>query len=127
MYVRTVQRQAPIGPPSSVRELRFQRCTWCSTIVFRTCLLCPTCASTDLHWERSEGRGRVCSSVEVRRKGQRRRMVTVVELREGVRMRCEVEGAVGGLTPFGAPVSVSEIAPDGMPVFSLDPVKGERW
>ncbi|MFD0112531.1 Zn-ribbon domain-containing OB-fold protein [Streptomyces sp. NPDC058320] len=127
MYVRTVQQEAPIGPPSTIRELRFQRCTWCSTIVFRTCLLCPTCASTDLHWERSEGRGKICSAVEVRRKGQRRRMVTVVELREGVRMRCEVEGAATGFTPVGTPVSVSEIAPDAIPVFSLDSVTAERW
>ncbi|MFC9614251.1 hypothetical protein [Streptomyces sp. NPDC056938] len=127
MYVRTVQRRAPIGPPSIVKELRFQRCDWCSTIIFRDCLLCPTCASTDLRRERSAGRGKVCSGVAACRKGQRRRMVAVVELREGVRVRCEVEGATSRITPFGALVSVRKIAPDGIPVFCLDSGKEERW
>ncbi|MFE2989693.1 Zn-ribbon domain-containing OB-fold protein [Streptomyces sp. NPDC059262] len=127
MYVRTIQRERLIGPPSLVKELRFQRCTWCATVVFRTCLLCPTCSSTELRWERNPGSGKVCSAVEVRRKGQRPRMVAVVELRDGVRMRCLVEGMSGaGVTPFGAPVTVVEVAQDGIPVFRLDPVRSER-
>ncbi|MFI6878861.1 Zn-ribbon domain-containing OB-fold protein [Streptomyces sp. NPDC050400] len=128
MYVRTVQRAQMIGPPTTDTELRFQRCTWCSTVVFRTVLLCPTCSSTELRWSRSPGHGTVSSAVEVRRKGQRPRMVAVVELADGVRMRCLVEGVSGGaVTPFGASVSVVEVASDGIPVFRLDPVRGERW
>lgn len=121
MYVRTVERNQFIGPPKPVTELRFQRCTWCATVVLRTSLLCPACASTDLRWVRSEGRGTVCSAVEVRRKGHRPRMVAVVDLGEGIRMRATVEGAPPGMTPFGAAVSVREIAPDGLPVFRVDP------
>lgn len=127
MYVRTVERQAPFGPPSIITELRFQRCTWCQTVVFRSRLLCPVCSSTELRGERSVGRGKVCSSVEVLHKGQRPRPVAVVELQDGVRMRCELEGGSSGASPYGAAVSVVEIAPDGLPVFRLDPVKSERW
>ncbi|MEU5979928.1 hypothetical protein [Streptomyces sp. NPDC047315] len=126
MYVRTVERERFIGPPTPVKELRFQRCDWCTTVVLRTSLLCPACSSTDLQWVCSEGRGKVCSAVEVRRKGHRPRLVTVVDLGDGIRMRATVEGAPPGLTPYGAAVSVREIAPDGLPVFRLDPpARGE--
>ncbi|MER7717710.1 OB-fold domain-containing protein [Streptomyces flaveolus] len=121
MYVRTVEREAFIGPPKVATELRLQQCTWCATIVLRTSLLCPACASTELRWVRSEGRGKVCSAVEVRRKGQRPRMVAVVDLGDGIRLRATVEGAPAGTTPYGAPVTVREIAPDGLPVFRVDP------
>lgn len=113
MYVRTVQRDAVTDPPPTVEELRFQRCTWCSTVVFSTCLLCPVCSSTDLRWERSPGSGKVCSTVEVRRKGQRPRTVAVVELRDGVRLRCELEGAPTGVPAYGAQVRAVEIATNG--------------
>ncbi|MFC9614264.1 Zn-ribbon domain-containing OB-fold protein [Streptomyces sp. NPDC056938] len=124
MYVSTVQRQAPMGPPATLTELRFQSCMWCSTVSFRTCLLCPTCSSTALKWERSLGTGKVCSAVEVRKKGQRRRMVAIIQLEGGVRMRGMVEGvSAGEVVPFGAGVTVVAIAEDGVPVFRLDPVR----
>ncbi|MEE4496234.1 Zn-ribbon domain-containing OB-fold protein [Streptomyces sp. BE230] len=127
MYVRTVERKAFIGPPSTVTELRLQRCTWCSTVVFRTCLLCPTCSSTELRWMCSPGTGKVVNAVEVRRKGHRPRMMAVVELGDGVRVRCEVEDirGGGGVAPFGTSVSIVEIGPNGMPLFRLDPVRSE--
>ncbi|MGW4205349.1 Zn-ribbon domain-containing OB-fold protein, partial [Streptomyces sp. NPDC004726] len=89
MYVRTVRREESTGHPTRVAELRFQRCAWCSTVVLRASLLCPACGSTELRWVRSEGRGTVCT-VEVRRDGHRHRMVSVVDLGEGVRMRATV-------------------------------------
>ncbi|OIJ68259.1 Zn-ribbon domain-containing OB-fold protein [Streptomyces mangrovisoli] len=128
MYVRTVQREQRIGPPTVDTELRYQRCTWCSTVVFRTVLLCPTCSSTELCWSTSPGHGTVSGVVEVRRKGHRPRMVAVVELADGVRMRCLVKGmSPCAVTPFGASVSIVEVAPDGIPVFRLDPLRRERW
>ncbi|WP_405904106.1 zinc ribbon domain-containing protein [Streptomyces sp. NBC_00656] len=38
-------------PPTTITELRFQRCARCRTVVFRTRLLCPACSSTDLRWK----------------------------------------------------------------------------
>lgn len=128
MYVRTIERKAFIGPPATVTELRLQRCTWCSTVVFRTCLLCPACSSTDLRWMCSPGTGKVVSAVEIRRKGQPPGTLAVVELGDGVRVRCEVEDSTGvGVAPSGAPVSIVEVRQDGMPLFRVDPVRSERW
>lgn len=124
MYHRNIRREEAIGPPSAIKELRFQRCTWCSTVVFRPCLLCPTCSATELRWERRPGRGRVCSAVKTRKKGQRPRMVTIVDLGDGVHVRCEVEGTGFRSVPRAAEAGVVEIAPDGTPVFRPEPARG---
>lgn len=127
MYVKTVEHEALVGPPKTVTELCFQRCTWCTTAVLRTSLLCPVCASTDLEWVSSKGRGRIHGSVTVRRQGARPRTMAVVDLGDGVRLRGAVDGVAPGLAPYGAPVSVLEITPDGVPVFELEPPLRDDW
>ncbi|MFF2777401.1 Zn-ribbon domain-containing OB-fold protein [Streptomyces sp. NPDC058052] len=120
MHLRTVERETFIGPPKTITELCFQRCAWCATAVLRTSLLCPICASTDLKWVSSEGRGKVHGFVTIRRQGARPRTMAVVDLGDGIKLRASLEGAALDLASHGAPVSVLRIAPDGLPVFALD-------
>ncbi|MFI7008771.1 hypothetical protein [Streptomyces sp. NPDC050145] len=112
--------------PSQV-ELSFQRCSWCSTVLFHTCLLCPVCASTDLRRESGPVTGRIVTIEQLGRHGHPARTLTVVELRDGVRVRCEVEGVQAGITEPGTPVNVVGVAPNGVPTFRVTPVKSERW
>jgi len=61
----------PLPEPSTVstpfwdgcrcHELRYQRCRRCSTALFDPASMCRTCGSSDLRWERSNGRGTVYS------------------------------------------------------------------
>ncbi|MFF8606130.1 zinc ribbon domain-containing protein [Streptomyces sp. NPDC015346] len=76
-------------------ELYFQRCRWCHTTTFQR-LLCPTCGSTDLAPERSDGEGVI--SV--------RRGVTAadadlwpVHMTEGFVVRCRVDGPLHAVRP----------------------------
>ncbi|MDI3408172.1 PhlB family protein [Streptomyces cavernicola] len=128
MRLSTGLKAREVDPSPPLEELRFQRCTWCSTVVFRTCLLCPVCASTDLPWQRGPATGKICGVIQVGRKGHGLRTDMVVELDNGVRVRCEVENAPIGLTAYGACVTAVGTAPNGMPLFRVDPVvREERW
>ncbi|MDI3423584.1 Zn-ribbon domain-containing OB-fold protein [Streptomyces luteolus] len=127
MRVSTGLKGVEAEPSPPLEELRFQRCTWCSTVTFRARLLCPVCSSTDLRWERGPAAGKVCGVMQLGRKGHGPRTVMVVELGSGVRVRCEVEDAPIGLIAYGARVTAVEAAPNGVPVFRLDPVRDERW
>lgn len=76
-------------------ELYFQRCRWCHTTTFQR-LLCPTCGSTDLSPERSEGEGVITV----------RRGVTAadadlwpVHMTEGFVVRCRVDGPLHAVRP----------------------------
>jgi uncharacterized protein len=107
-------------------ELRFQRCRWCGTSTFRRSL-CPTCASTDLTWERSTGDG-----VVVRRHVPAEHNTSTVTMDEGFTVICRVSGTPPEAVFAGARVHiVNADAPDpqGLPVVELcgPPPLAHHW
>lgn len=110
----------PVGAPATAAgeprsgELFFQRCTWCGSIAFRR-LLCPTCASTDLAAEPSEGVGVVQRTTVVGRHTAAEHHVSVIDMAEGFSVRCKVVGPTEKVRP-GARVKVAAPA---------DPVRQE--
>ncbi|MET9435771.1 zinc ribbon domain-containing protein [Streptomyces sp. NPDC006551] len=76
-------------------ELYFQRCRWCHTTTFQR-LLCPTCGSTDLAPERSEGEG----VITVRRGFTAAHAdLWPVHMAEGFVVRCRVDGPLHAVRP----------------------------
>ncbi|MCQ4084400.1 zinc ribbon domain-containing protein [Streptomyces sp. RB6PN25] len=107
---RTTEPAGPAGPAdrnasgcgqSAGGELYFQRCRWCHTPVFRRSL-CPTCASTDLDWERSEGIG-----VVIRRNAPMAQNRSVVSMAEGFTVVCRVVGSPPEAVSAGVQVRVA--------------------
>ncbi|KQX55709.1 MULTISPECIES: zinc ribbon domain-containing protein [unclassified Streptomyces] len=89
-------------------ELYFQRCRWCDTTTFQR-LLCPTCGSTDLAPELSEGEG----VISVRRGvAAADADLWPVHMTEGFVVRCRVDGPVHAVRP-GVRVKVSGVAGSG--------------
>lgn len=103
--------------PEDGGELRFQRCRWCGTPSFRRSI-CPTCASTDMMWERSSGEG-----VLVRRHIPASRNTSTVTMDEGFTVVCRVSGIPPEAVPTGARVHIVSVVatenPD-LPVVELD-------
>jgi uncharacterized protein len=104
------------GKPEAGSELRFQRCRWCGTPVFRRSL-CPTCASTDLKWELSAGTG-----VVVRRNIPAALSTSIITMDEGFSLVCRVSGTPPEAVSAGARVHIVDAyAPDrqDLPVVEL--------
>lgn len=97
-------------------ELYFQRCRWCQSTAFQR-LLCPTCGSTDLAPERSEGEG----VISVRRGFTAAQAdLWPVHMTEGFVVRCRVDGPLHAVRP-GVRVRLAARAasPGGEPVVRL--------
>lgn len=94
------QTPSPNGQ-SANGELYFQRCRWCQTPAYRRSL-CPTCASTDMEWERSEGTG-----VILRRNPPMAQNRSVVAMAEGFTVICRVIGAPPEAVSPGAQVRIA--------------------
>ncbi|WP_245234792.1 zinc ribbon domain-containing protein [Streptomyces flavochromogenes] len=107
-----VQAAEEAGPDA---ELYFQRCRWCHTTTFQR-LLCPTCGSTDLNPELSEGEG----VISVRRGvAAADADLWPVYMTEGFTVRCRVDGPLHAVRP-GVRVKVSS----GVGVTGRRPVGG---
>ncbi|MFF9915778.1 hypothetical protein [Streptomyces sp. NPDC013457] len=96
-------------------ELYYQLCRWCHTTTFQR-LLCPTCGSTDLAPERSEGEG----VISVRRGvAAADNDLWPVHMTEGFVVRCRVDGPPHAVRP-GVRVRLSaRPASVGQPVVRL--------
>lgn len=97
--VAVAHREAPAGAPAEVYgrcleegRLGFQRCRGCYSAVFYPRVLCPVCASEDLEWRTSGGRGVVYATTAVHRREGEPYNVALVGLEEGFRMMSRVEG-----------------------------------
>ena len=93
-------------------ELRFQRCSACSTWRHLPRLRCAACGSPDFRWERSSGRGRVYSWTVTHQSpmsafaARAPFAVLVVELDEGVRMVAGLVEASPAALRLDLPVEV---------------------
>ncbi len=76
------------APPAALEgpQLRFLRCAWCTTALFRPHLLCPTCGGGRLRSQVSAGAGRIHTWLKIAIKGHAAREAAVVELDEGFRV-----------------------------------------
>lgn len=64
-------------------EIWFQRCTWCESAQLHYVNLCRVCASDDLTWERSSGRGQVTAIRSAPNKAQYPPALSLIQLDEG--------------------------------------------
>ncbi|MEV7780405.1 hypothetical protein [Kitasatospora sp. NPDC088351] len=99
--------------------LYFQRCTWCRNPTFQR-LLCPTCGSTDLRLERSEGTGVVRSCAVEQARTPLARQKSLIRMNEGF----DVWYIVGGLrstVPVGTRVRLTPSAGSDHPELTLLP------
>ncbi|MFJ9691625.1 hypothetical protein [Kitasatospora sp. NPDC101183] len=80
-----------IDADSPGATLYFQRCAWCCNPTFQR-LLCPTCGSTDLELEPSEGTGvvRRCEVEQARTPLVRQK--SLIRMEEGFDVWCIVDG-----------------------------------
>jgi len=110
-------RPGPSGP-----VLGLLRCSWCSTALFRTRLLCPTCGGTRLARCFSTGSGRVYGWTRATAKGHPEREIAVVELDEGIRLNARVAGVLPGAAPIGTRVRLLLAPADNhtLPVFAVE-------
>ncbi|MEU2550050.1 hypothetical protein ABZ618_32315 [Streptomyces roseolus] len=89
-------------------DLYFQRCAWCHTTTFQR-LLCPTCGSTDLSPQLSEGEG----VITVRRAYTAAEAdLWPVHMAEGFVVRCRVDGPPHAVRP-GVRVKLASAADIG--------------
>lgn len=91
-------------------ELLYQRCERCAAAVFYPRVLCPHCGGAALSWRRSSGRGLVYATTTVRARAGSHN-VSLVDLEEGFRMMCRVEGRDDVPVRIGDPVDA--VVPDG--------------
>jgi uncharacterized protein len=123
-------RQNPWSKPYwdgvAERVLRYQQCGSCQRSVFPARRYCPFCASEDLQWHESAGRGRLYtySVVELGAlpafQDQVPYTIAVVELDEGFRMTSRLEDAEPDAVTCDARVEVSFDWRDGrLPCFVL--------
>jgi len=89
-------------------DLYFQRCAWCHTTTFQR-LLCPTCGSTDLAPQLSDGEG----VITVRRAHTAAEAdLWPVHMAEGFVVRCRVDGPPHAVRP-GVRVKLASAADTG--------------
>lgn len=94
------------------RELRFQRCTDCSTWRHVPRELCPVCGSWQWQWQRSSGRGTVFTWTTVARalhpafQQDAPYAPVVIEMEEGVRLVSAVIDCPPEQLQIGMPVDV---------------------
>jgi uncharacterized OB-fold protein len=121
-------RQNPWSKPYwdgvAQRVLRYQHCGSCQRNVFPARRYCPCCASEDLQWRESSGRGRLYSYSVVELgalpdfQDQVPYIIAVVELDEGFRMTSRLQDAEPDSVECDSPVEVSFTWRDGrLPCF----------
>jgi uncharacterized OB-fold protein len=107
---RTSTRAAPYWEGCRRHELRYQRCTACGTIPPLPTPLCARCRSTQLTWERSEGRGELYSWTVVWRPQHPSFVVpyapAIIRLSEGFTMMSAMVGCEPGDLAPALPVEV---------------------
>lgn len=80
------------------RQLAFQRCVDCSSVVFYPRRHCPSCGSQALQWQQSAGTGRIYSFSVVRQsyhpffRSQVPYAVAWIDLDEGIRILSNITG-----------------------------------
>ncbi|MGA5816824.1 Zn-ribbon domain-containing OB-fold protein [Kitasatospora sp. NPDC094028] len=99
-----------IDADSSCTTLYFQRCAWCGNPTFQR-LLCPTCGSTDLRLEPSEGTGvvRRCEVEQARTPLVRQK--SLIRMAEGFDVWCIV-GGLRSTVPVGTRVRLEPVEGD---------------
>ncbi|MFB8243422.1 hypothetical protein ACFC58_43515 [Kitasatospora purpeofusca] len=88
--------------------LYFQRCDWCHNPTFQR-LLCPTCGSTELRLERSEGTGVVRRCAVEQARTPLARQKSLIRMSEGFDVWCIVSG-LRSTVPVGTRVRLSGAA-----------------
>ena len=118
----------PYWQGCSDKELRLQFCTSCNKHQFYPRIVCSTCGSSELEWQKASGQGTIASFTVVRRGVSEAYtapyLVALIDLAEGVRMMSQVLTSKpdDGRLRVGANVAVSFVAwsPDmTVPVFTL--------
>ncbi|GAA2838891.1 hypothetical protein RMN57_10185 [Kitasatospora sp. CM 4170] len=99
--------------------LYFQRCAWCSNPTFQR-LLCPTCGSTDLRLERSEGTGVVRRCAVEQARTPLARQKSLIRMAEGFDVWCIVNG-LRSTVPVGTRVRLTPSADTDQPELTLLP------
>ncbi|MBP0452892.1 hypothetical protein J5Y04_25595 [Kitasatospora sp. RG8] len=99
--------------------LYFQRCTWCNNPTFQR-LLCPTCGSTDLRLERSEGTGVVRRCAVEQARTPLARQKSLIRMAEGFDVWCIVNG-LRSTVPVGTKVRLTPSADSDQPELTLLP------
>lgn len=101
-------------------ELRFQRCTRCSSAVFHPRVLCPGCGCGELVWHRSAGAGTVYSTTAVRSRAGMHN-VALVDLDEGFRMMSRIDDVEPDQLTIGSRVAfaVAHVEQTPVAVFRL--------
>ncbi|MFF2043025.1 hypothetical protein ACFVVX_21645 [Kitasatospora sp. NPDC058170] len=99
--------------------LHFQRCAWCHNPTFQR-LLCPTCGSTDLRLERSEGTGVVRRCAVEQARTPLARQKSLIRMAEGFDVWCVVNG-LRSTVPVGTRVRLTPSADSEQPELTLLP------
>ncbi|MFE4396425.1 MULTISPECIES: hypothetical protein [Streptomycetaceae] len=101
--------------------LYFQRCAWCNNPTFQR-LLCPTCGSTELRLEPSEGTGvvRRCAVEQARTPLVRQK--SLIRMAEGFDVWCIVDG-MRSTVPVGTRVRLLSSPDSDQPELRLLPVE----
>jgi uncharacterized protein len=107
-------------------EFRLQCCGGCGKQIFFPRTICPYCGSDALEWRRPSGRGTVYSTTVVRQRPDRGGdyNVALIDLAEGARMMCRVEGAPPSEVKIGMEVEAVIAAVDGAPLVIFHPAAG---
>lgn len=108
-------------------KFRIQHCGDCRRHVFYPRVLCPHCASENLHWVEPRGTGTVYSTTIVRRPADRGGPynVALIELDEGVRLMSRVDGLTPEAVRIGLRVQVHITTIDGIPAPVFAPASHE--
>lgn len=120
---------APFFDGTARGELLLRRCEECRQLAAPAVTVCPACASTDLAWQRADGRATlVCWAI--RGAAGTETVASIVELREGPWLRARVVGCAPDRLTAGLPLRVrfdrpavtdpDAPAPEAVPVFTLD-------
>ena len=105
------------GPDAQYRQAllegRFvlQHCEDCSAARFPPALVCRACGSTRLAWRVSPGAGEVYSTTTVRDRASDYN-VAIVELEQGARMMCRVDGLAPDAVRIGLRVQARIVSGD---------------
>ncbi|MFF2957222.1 hypothetical protein ACFVVU_38520 [Kitasatospora sp. NPDC057965] len=108
---------AAIDAHTESASLYFQRCAWCHNPTFQR-LLCPTCGSTDLRLERSEGTGVVRRCAVEQARTPLARQKSLIRMAEGFDVWCIVNG-LRSTVPVGTRVRITAAAGSEQPELTV--------
>ena len=103
---------APYWEGTRINELRYQTCTACGAVVFHPRYVCPYCLSSELKWQKSNGKGKVYTFSTVCRapykslQSKTPYTVGIIELDEGFYMFSEIVDCDPSQIEIGLPVEV---------------------